>query len=54
MTDYSESTYVPDSTYAPEIKLKSTVFGIDIAILVVVFSALAFWAAVGVTLWWLL
>jgi len=41
MADYSQR--------APQIK--STVYGVDSAIVIVVFAALLFWASVGVVLW---
>ena len=34
---------------APQIK--TTVYGVDSAIVVVVFAALLFWASIGVVLW---
>ena len=52
MREYSESAYVPDSAYAPE--TKSTVAGIDSAIVITIFAALSFWACVGVAIWWVL
>jgi hypothetical protein len=52
MPEYSDSTYVPDSAYVPE--TKSTVAGVDSAIVITVFAALAFWACVGIAIWWVL
>jgi hypothetical protein len=52
MRELSESAYVPDSAYAPE--TKSTVGGVDSAIVITVFAALAFWACVGMAIWWAL
>jgi len=43
MADYS------DSEFAPEIK--STVYGIDTAIILVVLASAAFWLSVGVLVW---
>ena len=43
MVDYSES--------ASEIEIKSTVYGIDIAIVIVVFASAAFWISVGTAVW---
>ena len=43
MTDYS------DSKLAPEIK--STVYGIDIAIVIVVLASAVFWLSVGTVVW---
>ena len=41
MADYTER--------APQIK--TTVYGVDSAIVIVVFAALLFWASVGLVLW---
>ena len=49
MVEISDSGYVPDSTYVPEIK--STVYGVDSAIIIVVCVALAFWTLVAVAFW---
>ena len=49
MREISDSTYVPDSAYVPE--TKSTVYGVDSAIVITVFAALAFWTLVGVAVW---
>jgi hypothetical protein len=46
MVDYS------DSGYAPEIK--RTVYGVDTAIVIVVFVSAAFWVSVGLAVWLLL
>ena len=43
MADYSDSDYVPE--------IKSTVYGIDSAIVVVVLASATFWLSVGVTVW---
>ena len=45
MVDYS----VDCSQSAPQIK--STVYGVDSAIVIVVFAALLFWASVGAAIW---
>ena len=49
MREISDSTYVPDSAYVPQ--TKRTVAGVDSAIVIVVFAALAFWTLVGVVVW---
>jgi hypothetical protein len=41
MVDYSESA-------SP---IRSTVYGVDSAIVIVVFAALLFWASVGTVIW---
>jgi hypothetical protein len=43
MTDYSDSEYVP--------KIKSTVYGIDTAIVIVILASAAFWLSIGVAVW---
>jgi hypothetical protein len=43
MADYSESAS----------EFKSTVYGIDTAIVIVVFAAAAFWISVGTAVWFL-
>jgi hypothetical protein len=41
MVDYSEGAS----------QIKTTVYGVDSAIVIVVFAALLFWASVGTALW---
>jgi hypothetical protein len=43
MADYSDSEFVPE--------IKSTVYGIDTAIVLVVLASAAFWLSVGVVVW---
>jgi hypothetical protein len=43
MADYSDSEFVPE--------IKSTVYGIDTAIVLVVLASAAFWLSVGVLVW---
>jgi len=43
MTDYSDSV--------PPIARSSTIYGVDSAIVIVVFAAVFFWAAVGTAVW---
>ena len=43
MTEYSDSV--------PPIARSSTVYGVDSAIVIVVFAAVLFWAAVGTAVW---
>jgi len=43
MADYSDSEYVPE--------IKSTVYGIDSAIIIVVLASAAFWLSVAVAVW---
>jgi hypothetical protein len=43
MVDYSDSEYVPE--------IKSTVYGIDSAIVIVVAASAIFWLSVGVAVW---
>ena len=43
MADYSDSDYVP--------QIRSTVYGIDIAIVTVVLASAAFWLAVAIAIW---
>jgi len=43
MTEYSDSV--------PPISRSSTVYGVDSAIVIVVFAAVLFWAAVGTAVW---
>jgi hypothetical protein len=43
MTDYSDSEYVPE--------IKSTVYGIDTAIVIVILASAAFWLSIGVVVW---
>jgi len=43
MAEYSDSEYVPE--------IKSTVYGVDSAIVLVVLAAAAFWLAVGTVVW---
>jgi hypothetical protein len=38
-----------DNGYAPEIK--NTVYGVDTAIVTVVFASAAFWVSIGVAVW---
>jgi hypothetical protein len=52
MREISDSAYVPDSAYVRE--TKSKVAGVDSAIVITVFAAFAFWACVGVAVWWVL
>ena len=46
MADYSDSRYVTQS--------KSTVYGIDTALVIVIFASATFWLSVGVAVWLLL
>ena len=43
MADYSDSDYVPE--------IKSTVYGIDTAIVIVVLASAGFWLSVAVMVW---
>jgi hypothetical protein len=43
MVEYSDSEYVPE--------IKSTVYGIDTAIIIVVLASAAFWLSVAVAVW---
>jgi len=43
MADYSDSDYVPE--------MKSTVYGIDSAIVIVILAAAGFWLSVAVMVW---
>jgi len=43
MVDYSDSEYVPE--------IKSTVYGIDTAIIIVVLASALFWLSVGTAVW---
>ncbi len=43
MADYSDSEFVPE--------IKSTVYGTDPAIVLVVLASAAFWHSVGVLVW---
>jgi hypothetical protein len=43
MADYSDSDYVP--------QIRSTVYGIDIAIVSVVLASAGFWLSVAVIVW---
>jgi len=43
MADYSESEFVPE--------IKSTVYGVDTAIVVVVLASAVFWLSVGMAVW---
>ena len=43
MADYSDSDYVP--------QIRSTVYGIDIAIVTVVLVSAAFWLSVAIVVW---
>jgi hypothetical protein len=43
MADYSDSDYVPE--------MKSTVYGIDSAIVIVVLAVAGFWLSVAVMVW---
>ena len=43
MTDYSDRV--------PQVARSSTVYGVDSAIVIVVFAAVIFWAAVGTAVW---
>jgi len=46
MVDYSDSGYAP--------QIKRTVYGVDTAIIIVVFESAAFWVSVGAAAWLLL
>ena len=48
MAEYSDSDYVPED-YVPEIK--STVYGVDSAIVLVVLASAALWLAIGAVVW---
>lgn len=43
MSDYSDRV--------PQVARSSTVYGVDSAIVIVVFAAMLFWAAVGTAVW---
>jgi len=43
MADYSDSDYVP--------QIRSTVYGIDIAIVTVVLASAAFWLSIALVVW---
>jgi hypothetical protein len=43
MADYSDSEYVPE--------IKSTVYGVDTAIILVVLASAVFWLSVGLGVW---
>jgi len=43
MADYSDSDYVPE--------IKSTVYGIDTAIVIVILASAAFWLSIGLGVW---
>jgi hypothetical protein len=43
MADYSDSEFVPE--------IKSTVYGIDTAIILVVLASAAFWLSAGMVVW---
>jgi len=43
MADYSDSEYVPE--------IKSRVYGVDTAIILVILASAAFWLAVGMVVW---
>jgi hypothetical protein len=43
MADYSDSEFVPE--------IKSTVYGIDVAIVLVILASAAFWLSVAVAVW---
>ena len=43
MSDYSDRV--------PQVARSSTVYGVDSAIIIVVFAAVLFWAMVGITVW---
>ena len=44
MADYSDSDYVPE--------IKSTVYGIDTALLIVILASAGCWASIGVMVWY--
>ncbi len=43
MVDYSDSGYVPE--------IKSTVYGVDTAIILVILASAVFWIAIGTAVW---
>src|SRR5262245_7603678 len=43
MADYSDSEYVPE--------IKSTVYGIDTALVIVILASAGFWLSVGAAVW---
>jgi hypothetical protein len=43
MADYSDSDYVPE--------IKSTVYGVDSAIVIVILASASFWLSIGAALW---
>gem|GEM_PF-3030707 len=54
MVDYSVDYSGSVPPIRNTVSIRSTVYGVDSAIVIVVFAALLFWTAVGTAVWFLL